>query len=121
MGEVAEAARAAADLAADQAAVFGPDHEDVLVCRNKCAFWISRLPGSTDEARALFRDLVPDLLRVLGPQDQLTLMARMTYAALLGRSGDHDAAAAESAQILEAALQVYGPDHPIPLCARGGT
>jgi hypothetical protein len=66
--------------------VLGRGHPDVLVTRNNIASWTGRL-GDRAEALRLFRELLPDQVRVLGRGHPDVLVTRNNIAFWSGRLG----------------------------------
>jgi hypothetical protein len=71
--------------------VHGPENEGTIAARAALA---ASLDGTdTAEARALFDELIPLMLRKLGPKHFLTLKTEQSYGQLLSMTvGDHEAA-----------------------------
>ncbi|WP_331746107.1 tetratricopeptide repeat protein [Streptomyces virginiae] len=65
-----------------------------------------------------FEQLLPDRLRVLGPDHPDTLTTRHDLAHWRGRAGDPAGAAAALAELLADRMRVLGPDHPHTLTTR---
>ncbi len=62
--------------------------------------------------------LLPDVLRILGPDHRDTLITRGNLAFWWGETGDAARAMSEFEVLLADAPQVLGPDHPDPLADR---
>jgi hypothetical protein len=69
---------------------------------------------------ALFRALLPDQIRVLGPDHPDTLTARGNVAFFTGEAGDAGGALALSRALLPDQIRVLGPDHPDTLATAAG-
>jgi hypothetical protein len=61
-------------------------HPETLSTRNNIAHWTGEL-GDAREASRLFRELLPDLERVLGPNHPDTLIVRQNIAYWTGKGG----------------------------------
>ena len=61
--------------------MLGPDHPDVLTTRGNIASWTGQ-GGDAAAALQLFRELLPDQVRVLGPDHPDVLTTRNNIAAL---------------------------------------
>jgi hypothetical protein len=61
--------------------VLGPDHPDILRTRCHIAHWTGR-SGNAAEALRLFRELLPELDRVLGPNHPNTRKIKDLMATL---------------------------------------
>ena len=70
-------------------------------------------------ALRLFRELLPDQARVLGPDHPDILTTRGNIAAWTGQCGDPAAALRLYRELLPDQLRVLGPDHPDTLATRG--
>lgn len=66
-----------------------------------------------------FAELLPDMLRVLGPDHPHTLITRHNLAYWREEAGDVSGAATAYAELLPVMLRVLGPDHPETLIVRG--
>jgi hypothetical protein len=75
--------------------------------------------GQPGQAAAQYRDLLDDIVRVLGPDHPDTLAARANHAYMLGEAGQPGQAAAQYRDLLDDIVRVLGPDHPDTLAARG--
>ena len=69
-------------------------------------------------ALRLFRELLPDQERVLGPDHPDTLTTRGNIASLTGECGDAAGALRLSRELLPDQERVLGPDHPDTLTTR---
>ena len=67
----------------------------------------------------LFRELLSDQVRVLGPDHPDTLTTRGNIAASIGWCGDAAAARRLFRELLPDLVRVLGPDHPNVLTTRG--
>lgn len=65
----------------------GEAHPDTLTTRANIAFWTGQ-SGDAREALRLFRELLPDMERVLGPDHPATLTTRANIASWTGETGD---------------------------------
>ncbi|MEV6342798.1 hypothetical protein [Actinoplanes sp. NPDC051851] len=74
--------------------------------------------GSEDAARTELAALLPDLERVLGPDHQLTLGARMLDLRLRGDRGEVPDRVAAMAELIEHQKRVLGPDSEETLASR---
>jgi tetratricopeptide (TPR) repeat protein len=70
------------------------------------------------DAVGLYRELLADRTRVLGPDAPDTLTTRNNLASLLGRSGQVEAAVAQFGELLADRTRVLGPDAPATLATR---
>jgi len=96
----------------------GETHPETLTARSNVAAWT----GQTGDARGalrLFRELLPDQVRVLGPDHPDTLTTRGNIAAWTGQSGDARGALRLFQELLPDLQRVLGPDHPGTLTTRG--
>ncbi|HEY5981765.1 MAG TPA: BTAD domain-containing putative transcriptional regulator [Microlunatus sp.] len=96
-------------------AAVGEDHRRTVILRADRAYWLGHLGDATASQHALDR-LLPQMIRVLGPQDPNTLRARNNRAYFLT---DHLAAFDEFTRLLAIRLEVLGPDHSDTLATRG--
>ena len=69
-------------------------------------------------ALRLFRELLPDQERVLGPDHPDTLNTRNNIASCTGECGDAAAALRLASELLPDRERVLGPDHPDTLATR---
>ncbi|MFH8769933.1 tetratricopeptide repeat protein [Streptomyces sp. NPDC017958] len=116
-GRWAEARDVHLTVAAERAALLGPDHPDTLASRYEAAFTLSRT-GRAAEALRAYTDVVAARARVLGPEHPDTLAARQETAYVLGRLGRHFEAHQGYTSVLAARMRVMGPDHPDTLRCR---
>ncbi|MGK5693456.1 NB-ARC domain-containing protein [Streptomyces sp. URMC 128] len=110
----------------------GPDHPHTLIARANLAFsqgWahyprLSLLriegenPGAAADTVAAVAELLPDLIRVLGPDHPDTLIIRVDYANWRAKAGDSAGASADFAELLPDLARVLGPDSQRTLYAR---
>ena len=82
-----------------------------------CA-WTGRC-GDGAEALRLFRELLPDRVRVLGRDHPEVLRTRSNVAFWTGGCGDGAEALRLFRELLPDMIRVLGPDHPSVLSARG--
>jgi hypothetical protein len=96
-------------------AKLGADHGATLEARCLEARW-TRVGGDPWTACELARRLVPELVQVRGPYDQLTLAVRGTLAVWIGDLGDTDLAGARDryAALVPDAERLFGADDPEP-------
>ena len=74
--------------------------------------------GSVAQARDYYAELLPDMVRILGPDHPDTLTTRALLAHWRGQAGDPAGAATAFADLLTDSLRVLGPDHPNTLTTR---
>ncbi|MFE5239486.1 MULTISPECIES: caspase, EACC1-associated type [unclassified Streptomyces] len=74
--------------------------------------------GQTGEAIRLLNEVVPDLTRVLGPDDPATLVGRINLAYWTGREGDTDEALRLSTTVVGDMTRVLGPRHRATLVGK---
>ncbi|GGV04166.1 serine/threonine protein kinase [Streptomyces filipinensis] len=117
LGRWAEAGEAHAAVAAERAALLGPDHPETLAGRHEAAFALLRA-GRVAEALTAYADLAETRARVLGADHPDTLAARQETAYALGRLGHHFEAHQVYAEVLAARVRVMGPEHPDTLRCR---
>ena len=98
--------------------MLGPDHPDVLTTRDNIAAWTGQC-GDAAAALRLFRELLPDQVRVLGPDHPDVLTTRDNIASWTGECGDAAAALRLFRELLPDRVRVLGPDHPDVLTTRG--
>lgn len=79
--------------------LYGPDHLEVLVLRDKHALAVGE-SGAPDEAARLYAALAADVARVLGTHHPETSRARESHATWTARAGDPAGAALLSAALL---------------------
>ncbi|MFF7749270.1 tetratricopeptide repeat protein [Streptomyces sp. NPDC007971] len=113
-GQAGEVHRA---VAAERAALLGPDHPDTLASRYEVAFTLSRTGRAADALRA-YADVAAARERVLGPDHPDTLAARQETAYVMGQLGRHFEAHQSYTSVLDARMRVFGPDHPDTLRCR---
>ncbi|MET8581573.1 serine/threonine-protein kinase [Streptomyces collinus] len=104
-------------VAAERAALLGPDHPDTLASRHEAAFILSRTGRAAAALRA-YTGVAEARERVLGPDHPDTLAARQETAYVLGRLGRHFEAHQTYTAVLAARLRVMGPDHADTLRCR---
>jgi hypothetical protein len=95
-----------------------PDHRDTLIIRGNVAQFTGEV-GDRGEALRLYRELLPDMVRVLGPDHLHTLTTRGNLAYSTGEAGDPAEAVRLHRELLPDRLRVLGPDHPDTLTTRG--
>jgi hypothetical protein len=95
----------------------GADHPSTLTARHDIARWTGHY-GHQAEALRLYKELLPDLVRVLGPDHPSTLAARGNIAGLAGDCGDLAEALRLDKELLPDLVRVLGPDHPNTLVVR---
>ncbi|GLZ14524.1 hypothetical protein Acsp04_47590 [Actinomadura sp. NBRC 104425] len=111
--EGADYAAAASEFRAVCAALsgrHGPDRELAFMCRSQEAACQAAL-GAVDEAIDLLTALIADEERVLGPDDDRTLAARLQLGRLLADTGD-DRAFGVLSDLRGDLLRWRGADHP---------
>jgi uncharacterized protein YjbI with pentapeptide repeats len=87
------------------------DHPDTLAIRHEIAV----AQGDDDDAAgaaAALEQLLPDLIRTLGPGHPQTLSAHSNLAHFRGKAGDAITAVASLTELLAHMRQVLGEDHP---------
>ncbi|MER5542168.1 tetratricopeptide repeat protein [Streptomyces sp. NPDC002589] len=117
LGRWAEAGETHRAVAAERAALLGPDHPETLASRYETAFALVRA-GRAAEALAAYTDLAEARARVLGADHPDTLAARQETAYALGRLSRHFEAHQVYAEVLAARVRAMGPDHPDTLRCR---
>ncbi|AOR36180.1 serine/threonine protein kinase [Streptomyces fodineus] len=117
LGRWAEAGEAHLAVAAELAALLGPDHPATLAGRHEALFALVRA-GRVTEALAAYPDLAEARARVLGTDHPDTLATRQESAYALGRLGRHFEAHQVYAEVLAARVRAMGPDHPDTLRCR---
>ena len=90
--------------------MLGRDHPDVLVTRNNVAAWTGE-NGDSAEALRLFRELLPDRIRVLGRDHSDALLTRGNVAAWMDESGDHEEALQLYRDLVPDRIRVLGRDN----------
>ncbi|WP_199440523.1 NB-ARC domain-containing protein [Umezawaea beigongshangensis] len=115
-GLIAEATAHLERLVAELEAHHSSDDLATLTARNNLIRWT----GVVDPAAAASESerLLPDLLRVLGPDDRTTSSARVENAALRGRAGHPSAARAAFDALVPELELLFGPDDAVVLLAR---
>ncbi|MFF7972369.1 tetratricopeptide repeat protein [Streptomyces sp. NPDC007905] len=116
-GRWAEAREVHLAVAAERAALLGPDHPDTLTSRYEAAFALSRT-GRPAAALRAYTGVTEARERVLGPDHPDTLAARQETAYLLGQLGRHFEAHQGYTAVLAVRMRVMGPDHPDTLRCR---
>jgi hypothetical protein len=115
-GLIAEATAHLEGLVAELTEHHDPDDLAVLTARNNLIRWtgiVDPAAAATESAR-----LLPDLVRVLGPDDPTTSSARVENAALRARAGQSSAARAAFDALVPELELLHGPDDPVVLLAR---
>lgn len=95
--------------------VVGDDHRRSVILRADRAYWLGHI-GDAEASESALAQLLPQLVRLLGPLDPNTLRARNNRAYFLT---DHARAYEEFSQLLSVRLEVLGPDHSDTLATRG--
>jgi tetratricopeptide (TPR) repeat protein len=116
-GHWQQAAQAFREVAAERAALLGPEHPDTLASQYElgcCLGWL----GRTEEALRTYQYVASARERVLGPEHPDTLSARQEAAYVLDRLGRHPEAHHGYHAVLAARERVLGPDHPDTLLCR---
>ncbi|MGH3196168.1 MAG: tetratricopeptide repeat protein, partial [Streptosporangiaceae bacterium] len=87
------------------------DHPSTLIALDNIAGWTG---FSSDAAGALslYRELLPDMVRVLGPDNVNTLIIRRNIAGWTRECGDAAGALSLYRELLPDQVRVLGPDHP---------
>jgi hypothetical protein len=101
------------------AALAEVSHSDVLALdvREELAFWTVKA-GEPTSGRDQLSALLPDRIRVLGPDHPDTLSTRHNLADFVGDAGDPVAARDEFSALLPDHIRVLGTDHPDTLSTR---
>ena len=86
---------------------------DTLSTRNNIAHWTGQI-GDPALALRLFRELLPDLVRVLGPDHPATLTTRNNIAGWTGQAGDPAGALRLSQELLPTGAGAGSPTTPTP-------
>ena len=89
----------------------------MLTTRTKIARWTGQ-GGDAAAALPLARQLLPDMVRVLGPDHPDVLTTRGNIAGWTGQGGDAAAALRLARELLPNMVGVLGPDHPDVLTTR---
>jgi tetratricopeptide (TPR) repeat protein len=89
----------------------------IFTIRGNVATWTGEC-GDTEGALRLYRELLPDMERVLGHSDPDTVTARGNYAGLVGKSGDAEGALRLYRELLPDMARVLGPYRRDTLTAR---
>ncbi|MFI1368718.1 serine/threonine-protein kinase [Streptomyces griseochromogenes] len=116
-GHWAQAGEVHQAVAAERAALLGPDHPDTLASRYEVAFALSRT-GRAAEALRAYTDVAEARERVHGPDHADTLAARQETAYVLGQLGRHFEAHQGYTSVLATRMRAHGPDHPDTLRCR---
>ncbi|MEK0099772.1 tetratricopeptide repeat-containing protein, partial [Streptomyces sp. A475] len=95
----------------------GADAPATLRARARTAYWTSK-SGAYGRARELYRELLPDQLRVLDADDPELLETRSRIAYATGETGDFAEAVALHRQVLADQERLLGPDDPHTLDTR---
>lgn len=111
----AEKLAAAAVAASDR---LGRDHPTTLTARSELALIVAE--SRYGEAEKMFRDLLIDQQRVLGPAHPDTFVSQRVLARLAGLQGRHREAESLYRQLIADRTQILGKDHPETLHARHG-
>ncbi|MFI9803598.1 tetratricopeptide repeat protein [Streptomyces sp. NPDC052301] len=117
LGRWAEAGEIHRAVAAERAALLGPDHPETLTGRYQAAFALVRA-GRAAEALPAFTEVAEARARVLGADHPDTLAARQETGYVLGRLGRHFEAHQVYTAVLAARVRAMGPDHPDTLRCR---
>jgi hypothetical protein len=110
-GNWAEAATLLRDIAAEQARVLGPDHEDTLRSRQFQAHAVGG-SGNPVEAAAMLRSLLAEHTRQLGADHADTTRTRQFLAVNLGEAGYRDEAVTILRVLLPDRRRLLGADDP---------
>jgi hypothetical protein len=94
-----------------------PPTADNFSVRTHLAQW-TLTAGDAVGARDQFAALLPDVVRVLGPDNPGTLTTRSNLATCTGAAGDVVGARDQVAALLPDRVRVLGPDHPDTLTTR---
>lgn len=108
---------AALRLKAEQ--VFGLEHRETFIIRNRLAYWTG-MAGDPTGARDQARVLLSEIEGVLGVIDPDTLAVRATLARMTRAARDPATAVELYAALLSLAEQVLGSEHAATLAARAG-
>ncbi|MEV0282016.1 hypothetical protein AB0I22_37345 [Streptomyces sp. NPDC050610] len=108
-------------LAAEASRASGPDHPDALAARRDLVVYARQHPGCVERLLGLADPLAADCLRVLGPDDQVTIAVLAVQAA--ERLDEYEETAAHEAPAVLASLverqtRLLGPGHPETLRLR---
>ncbi|MFE6493333.1 tetratricopeptide repeat protein [Streptomyces sp. NPDC057748] len=95
----------------------GADAPATLRARARTAYWTSK-SGAYGRARELYRELLPDQLRVLDADDPELLETRSRIAYATGETGDFAEAVALHREVLAEQERLLGPDDPRTLDTR---
>ncbi|MEU4979667.1 tetratricopeptide repeat protein [Streptomyces sp. NPDC021969] len=95
----------------------GADAPVALRARARTAYWTSK-SGAYGRARELYRELLPDQLRVLGADAPEVLGTRSRIAYATGETGDFAEAVALHREVLADQERLLGPDDPRTLDTR---
>lgn len=95
----------------------GPDAPAALRARARTAYWTGK-SGAYGRARELYRELLPDQLRVLDADDPELLETRSRIAYATGETGDFAEAVALHREVLADQERLLGPDDPRTLDTR---
>ncbi|WP_189547999.1 tetratricopeptide repeat-containing protein [Streptomyces gelaticus] len=95
----------------------GADAPTTLLARARTAYWTSK-SGAYGRARELYRELLPDQLRVLDADDPEPLEARSRIAYATGEMGEFAEAVALHREVLADQERLLGPDDPRTLDTR---
>jgi hypothetical protein len=104
-----EAARMLTRVAERATSVLGSEHSDVIELRLDLAN-LQFNGGDYTHAAAAFQDLVRDLARRDGPDDDLVLRLRFQEATCYAARGNGDLALSRLEQLLSDEIRVYGRD-----------
>ena len=97
--------------------LLGPDRRQTLRAREWCSLWTGQC-GDNVEALRLFRELLPDQVRVLGRDHPEVLQTRNNIAVWTGECGDNVEALRLFRELLPDQVRVLGHDHPDVLATR---
>ncbi|MDQ1058404.1 hypothetical protein QFZ23_002305 [Arthrobacter globiformis] len=93
------------------------DSLDRMNLQQALAAWTGEA-GDTAGAIALFRELLQDQIRIQGPDNPATLVARNNLAYWTGEAGDPVGALALGRELLQDQIRILGPDNPDTLRTR---
>lgn len=115
-GRYEEAEQAIDEVLAAKRADLGenPDHPELLLIRTILAdIWLGQ--GRLPEARDELRLILSAQERVHGPDNPLTLTARMTLMTVLSMMSDEGGAQVQLTQVLRIQRDALNPEHPLAL------
>ena len=106
------------DVAVDSLeGLLGPDHPDTLASRNNLA-GAYKSAGRLTEAIALYKQVLPDSIRVLGEDHPNTLTSRHNLAGAYASDGNLPEAIVRWQALCADCLHILGPDHPLTVTVR---